>query len=951
MLNGNQTQRWTAIEFESRALLALGEAQDFVDAFTDPLLSHSMSTYNAWHSMTVSGGVIAGHKRGRTGQLDLAVQGVASLETTRTVTNVVRWPSEIEFAGLRFGPGNVGTDSFRVAVTAGSFDWSVALTVNSIGQFNLAESGGSGRQVLFESVIPSLCLSNALSGQIRLTADAWSIVLNCSHTVIEETGQFPAPLTRYVPGWTGDCRLGLSVAGSDTSAVSLDRVSARRVRWTATPKPPTLPVVLGPVVNGVELGDGTLGAAQPLAALGFLDVTKSPFLADPSGGKDSTEALQRAFDFGRQAYLTVYLPSGTYSVSATLTLTDPSKMFLTTVGSPFCNNMAEVWPASNRTQRAHCSRTAPAILQGSRTGGRAVLELAKNVNLKGPVLQVHNPENENINMNQIVSNLDIRILDGNENAQGVYARAAQGTSVQDVTIYAGTASCGLVGGAGSGGSHINVTVIGGQVGIDVSQAQPSPTLVAVTLVDQLASAIVYSAPGRQTLSIVGATIQQLATATGPAVLSSNPISIADSIITTTAPSATALTSSGSTYLRNVYLTGFKTLVDSGPNGSTILPTSSQWTCVRSLALGKPGFQSAITPVFWNGTQVPGSEYSNLEGSTGPPPQLAEQHAWGASFPSFQTPGLCNVKDAQYGAKGDYTTDDTAAVQKALDDPACSTGIFLPKGYYAVSKTLTLPKNAVVVGASRIYSNIVPHASVAPYVNQSTNAWPLVATSAGQGTSTTIYALSVIVWHHFNSTFAVQWQCENGYWREAHTNRVDVNPGVVGPAARYSQPLNKIISGGGKFYNFYQVWTLRSHMFVAVCCSRLTRTCHSPNSGELGIPRPKLPTSPRDRRHKNPSFLPHEHRAQPRRGQLRVSRRARAHSNFRLQGRGQLRSSLVSELHISAAFGLRWQRIAVSIRMPVSTWLRAVSPVPLSARPSGKFCYCEHHHAGRLGSPH
>jgi hypothetical protein len=70
-------------------------------------------------------------------------------------------------------------------------------------------------------------------------------------------------------------------------------------------------------------------------------------------------------------------------------------------------------------------------------------------NSKHQVVKLHNPINENINMNQVLSHVDIRIEDGNPQAQGVYARAAQGTSVQDVFIYAGTAACGLVGGAGA----------------------------------------------------------------------------------------------------------------------------------------------------------------------------------------------------------------------------------------------------------------------------------------------------------------------------------------------------------------------------------------------------------------------------------------------------------------------------------------------------------------------
>ena len=64
-------------------------------------------------------------------------------------------------------------------------------------------------------------------------------------------------------------------------------------------------------------------------------------------------------------------------------------------------------------------------------------------------------------------------------------------------------------------------------------------------------------------------------------------------------------------------------------------------------------------------------------------------------------------------------------------------------------------------------------------------------------------MSFIVWHHLNSTYAVHWGAHTGIWREAHTNRVDANPGIVGPAAHYNIPLNLIQGGGGKFYNFYQ----------------------------------------------------------------------------------------------------------------------------------------------------
>ena len=84
-------------------------------------------------------------------------------------------------------------------------------------------------------------------------------------------------------------------------------------------------------------------------------------------------------------------------------------------------------------------------------------------------------------MNQLFTGIDIKISDGNQDATGIYARGAQGVSVQDVTIYAGNGKVGLVGGAGSGGSHINVTVIGGDIGMYDTPPPPSPPLLFVLL--------------------------------------------------------------------------------------------------------------------------------------------------------------------------------------------------------------------------------------------------------------------------------------------------------------------------------------------------------------------------------------------------------------------------------------------------------------------------------------
>ena len=549
-----------------------------------------------------------------------------------------------------------------------------------------------------------------------------------------------------------------------------------------------------------------------LAEMGFVDVTAAPFRADATGQGDATKALQDAIVFARDHQMVTYLPAGTYTVSDTLEC------------------LHGRWDP--KIGKLRNTRDLPCILVGDRSGGqRPVIRLAP----RSPGFD--NPDRRkyvvrfwsfgtgkeaaptelqpNINMNQMLIGIDVTIGPGNPGAVGVRHRAAQGSSVQDCTIDSRGGLTGLEGGAGSGGSHFNVTVIGGRIGVDYRETQPAPTIVGFTLVDQTETAI--RCASRQATVIVGCHIET--ETRGPVITSeqkyphTGQISVVDSVIRFKRPGPNvAIDTSSSLTLHNVYVQNGRTIVRVR-TGPVLTAKRSGWLGVRELAIGAvprptgrwtsmPGLQYQA-PIYLDGHRLDEPSIVDAQPGTEPPEDLTSRHLWGSDFPSWQTPGAVNAKDALYGAKGDGRSDDTDAIQRAVNDKEV---VFLPKGIYRVSRPIDLRLRTKLLGAGRCYTWLLPLKTAdGPFVNPQSPE-PIVRTANDADSDAVVAFLGIRADVICPGAFCLHWRSgRRSIFRAVNIvlpSRWSKPRGMPDPEYRF--PLVLVNGhGGGLWYNFHQ----------------------------------------------------------------------------------------------------------------------------------------------------
>eukprot|EP01052_Picozoa_sp_SAG31_P000913 SAG31_NODE_28_length_32713_cov_39.100509_23_plen_334_part_01 len=104
--------------------------------------------------------------------------------------------------------------------------------------------------------------------------------------------------------------------------------------------------------------------------------------------------------------------------------------------------------------------------------------------------------------NQALQGVDLLLGHGNPGAVGIAMAAAQGSVLEDVTVYAAPDSAaGVAGGNGGGGSFKGVTVVGGKYGVDMRATGCSATYLALTLINQTCAAALMDS--RSTMTATG----------------------------------------------------------------------------------------------------------------------------------------------------------------------------------------------------------------------------------------------------------------------------------------------------------------------------------------------------------------------------------------------------------------------------------------------------------------
>jgi hypothetical protein len=421
---------------------------------------------------------------------------------------------------------------------------------------------------------------------------------------------------------------------------------------------------------------------------------------DPTGTIDSTAALQKALDDGYEYGMVTYLPAGEYLVSDTLL----GRQIYRRSGCADHLSSGE-WGTSHGSRKAY-------RLVGPEQGPMPVIRLRDNSRGFGnpdnpkPIVYFFNYHqgfntspawqgHKSCGMGMVVRRVEIRTGD-NPGAIGVQMPSAQFSILESIKV---DASGGFAGIRGTPYYHpvADVEVVGGQYGI-MAVTCCGPSFLGVTLRGQTEAA--FLADNYGTVNLTGFSIVK---DRGPAILvtssrgHTNQVTVQEGSIRIANGSRPAIHNPGGKDLVviDVHLRAPGPLIRSGDEVVSAPPGQNH----RVALYARP---NRSVQTLSDGTEIESFRLTDgsvskqpdihLEEDAGDPPgDLVTRHV-PARLPSFEDEDAVHARDV--GVRGDGTTDDTRALQRAINN---HDKVFLPRGDYVVSGTLELRSSTQLFG--------------------------------------------------------------------------------------------------------------------------------------------------------------------------------------------------------------------------------------------------------------
>ena len=275
-------------------------------------------------------------------------------------------------------------------------------------------------------------------------------------------------------------------------------------------------------------------------------------------------------------------------------------------------------------------------------------------------------------------NADIRIEDGNPNASGIRAHFAQHCSISNVTIHVGKGRAGIV----DAGNHLeNVSVFGGEYGIDTDKSAPGwPIMLLNSYFEgQRKSAILTNEGG---LTIVRMKVKNVPVAVEIKKDAPDRLFMEDCIFENVQQTGLILTDAGNAAtqinLRNIQCKNVPVFSLERSTKEQVSGKGKAY-CITRFTYGfNANSLEDIPQIIREAETVPIKNIISLDASD--TPMLPTMNHW------------VNIRDL--GAKGDGFSDDTEIFREAIKK---YTNIYIPQGWYVVKEPLVLEPNTNIIG--------------------------------------------------------------------------------------------------------------------------------------------------------------------------------------------------------------------------------------------------------------